>query len=96
MQCYITRYVYPALVSIGICSKKRDLIGTIQTQLNEKDLTNEEKRKYMEGRTPLGRVGVPSDIAGPAVFLASDFSRYMSGSQMLVGKSFSSLRCGNI
>ena len=53
------------------------LPGTIRTQLNEKDLADDEKRKYMEGRIPLGRTGVPHDLAGPAVFLASDLSRYM-------------------
>lgn len=53
------------------------LPGTIKTQLNEKDLENEEKRKYMEGRIPLGRTGVTDDMVGPAVFLASDMSRYV-------------------
>lgn len=53
------------------------LPGTIETQLNEKDLENEEKRKYMEGRIPLGRTGVTEDMVGPAVFLASDMSRYV-------------------
>ncbi|KAF2839324.1 NAD(P)-binding protein [Patellaria atrata CBS 101060] len=60
------------------------LPGTIKTQLNEKDLANEEKRKYMEGRIPLGRTGVPNDLAGPAVFLASDLSSYVTGAQLLV------------
>jgi len=53
------------------------LPGTIRTQLNEEDLANDEKRKYMEGRIPLGRTGWPSDLAGPAVFLASDMSNYV-------------------
>ncbi|KAI4120279.1 MAG: hypothetical protein LQ338_007126, partial [Usnochroma carphineum] len=53
------------------------LPGTIKTQMNEKDLENEEKRKYMEGRIPLGRTGVTEDMVGPAVFLASDMSRYV-------------------
>jgi len=61
------------------------LPGTIKTQLNEEDLNNEEKRKYMETRIPLGRTGIPSDLAGPAVFLASDeLSGYVNGSQLLV------------
>ncbi|USP79141.1 hypothetical protein yc1106_06415 [Curvularia clavata] len=60
------------------------LPGTIKTQLNEKDLENEEKRKYMESRIPLGRTGVPSDLAGPAVFLGSDLSSYVNGAQLLV------------
>lgn len=53
------------------------LPGTIKTQLNEKDLEDDEKRKYMEGRIPLGRTGEPKDLAGPAVFLASDLSEYV-------------------
>jgi len=60
------------------------LPGTIRTQLNERDLADEGKRRYMEGRIPLGRLGQPEDMAGPAVFLASDLSGYVSGSQLLV------------
>ncbi|KAK3317165.1 hypothetical protein B0T19DRAFT_302450 [Cercophora scortea] len=61
------------------------LPGTIRTQLNEEDLKAEEKRRYMEGRIPLGRTGVPADLAGPAVFLASDeLSGYVTGAQLLV------------
>ena len=53
----------------------------------------EKKRAYMEGRIPLGRLGQPRDLAGPAVFLASDMSAYMSGSQMLVdGGAFVNLQ----
>lgn len=53
------------------------LPGTIRTQLNEEDLADDEKRKYMEGRIPLGRTGVPKDLAGPAAFLASELSGYV-------------------
>lgn len=39
----------------------------------------------MEGRIPLGRTGEPRDLAGPAVFLASDeLSGYVTGAQLLV------------
>ncbi|KAF2090939.1 short-chain dehydrogenase [Saccharata proteae CBS 121410] len=60
------------------------LPGTIKTQLNEEDLADEAKRRYMEGRIPLGRTGEPADLAGPAVFLASDLSKYVTGAQLLV------------
>ncbi|KAI1262667.1 3-oxoacyl-reductase [Xylariaceae sp. FL1019] len=61
------------------------LPGTIKTQLNEEDLANDEKRKYMEGRIPLKRTGVPHDMAGPAVFLAcEELSGYVTGAQLLV------------
>lgn len=61
------------------------LPGTIRTQLNEGDLADEGKRRYMEGRIPLGRTGEPRDMAGPAVFLACDeLSGYVTGAQLLV------------
>ncbi|KAL8293941.1 hypothetical protein RB597_008206 [Gaeumannomyces tritici] len=61
------------------------LPGTIKTQLNEADLADDAKRRYMEGRIPLGRTGEPADMAGPAVFLASDeLSGYVTGAQLLV------------
>ncbi|KAK5109388.1 L-rhamnose-1-dehydrogenase [Meristemomyces frigidus] len=60
------------------------LPGTIRTQLNDEDLANEGKQRYMEGRIPLGRLGQPHDLAGPAVFLASDMAAYVSGAQILV------------
>ncbi|KAI2640038.1 hypothetical protein GGS21DRAFT_393704 [Xylaria nigripes] len=61
------------------------LPGTIKTQLNEEDLADESKRTYMENRIPLGRTGVPADMAGPAVFLAcEELSGYVTGAQLLV------------
>jgi NAD(P)-dependent dehydrogenase (short-subunit alcohol dehydrogenase family) len=35
--------------------------------------------KNFAGRIPMGRIGTPQDIAGPAVFLASDLARYVTG-----------------
>ncbi|KAF2677796.1 NAD(P)-binding protein [Lentithecium fluviatile CBS 122367] len=61
------------------------LPGTIKTQLNEKDLEDEGKRMYMEGRIPLGRTGVVQDLVGPAVFLGCEaLSGYVTGAQLLV------------
>ncbi|KAF3392331.1 L-rhamnose-1-dehydrogenase [Talaromyces pinophilus] len=61
------------------------LPGTIRTQLNDADMADEKKRTYMEGRIPLGRLGQPKDLAGPAVFLASEeLSGYVTGAQILV------------
>ncbi|KAJ5327755.1 Short-chain dehydrogenase/reductase SDR [Penicillium brevicompactum] len=61
------------------------LPGTIRTQLNEEDMKDPVKREYMEGRIPLGRLGQPKDLAGPAVFLAcEELSSYVTGAQLLV------------
>ena len=58
--------------------------GTIATDINKDDLADPAKRKYMEGRIPLGRLGVPDDVAGCVVFLASDLARYVTGAALLV------------
>lgn len=56
------------------------LPGTIRTQLNDADMADPEKRAYMEGRIPLGRLGKTGDLAGPAVFLAcEELSGYVVG-----------------
>lgn len=34
---------------------------------------------------PMGRIGVPEDVAGAALFLASDLSSYVTGDRVLVG-----------
>lgn len=34
---------------------------------------------------PMGRIGVPEDVAGAALFLASDLSSYVTGDRILVG-----------
>ncbi|KAK7064257.1 short-chain dehydrogenase reductase sdr [Favolaschia claudopus] len=60
------------------------LPGTIATDINKEDLSDSTKREYMEKRTSLGRLGVPSDIAGPVVFMASDLAKYVTGSSLLV------------
>lgn len=69
------------------------LPGTIQTDINKDDLADPAKRAYMEGRIPLGRLGVPDDLAGPIVFLASDMARYVTGAALLVdGGAFVNLQ----
>lgn len=69
------------------------LPGTILTEINKEDLADEEKRRYMEGRVPLGRLGQPEDLGGPIVFLASDMAAYVTGAALLVdGGAFVNLQ----
>ena len=54
--------------------------GTILTDMARKAvLTNDEARRKILSRSPLGRCGEPEEIAAVAVFLASDDASYMSG-----------------
>jgi NAD(P)-dependent dehydrogenase (short-subunit alcohol dehydrogenase family) len=55
--------------------------GLIETPLNAAVRANDPGLvKIFMDHTPLGRAGKPEDIAGPAIFLASDLSSYVTGS----------------
>jgi 3-oxoacyl-[acyl-carrier protein] reductase len=55
--------------------------GFIETPLNEKvRATNPELVRIFLDHTPLGRAGKPEDMVGPAIFLASDLSAFVTGS----------------
>lgn len=58
--------------------------GLIKTDFARALWDNPEAKKYTEERTPLRRLGEPEDLAGVAVFLASDASAYMTGQALTV------------
>jgi NAD(P)-dependent dehydrogenase (short-subunit alcohol dehydrogenase family) len=62
--------------------------GLIATPLNETARQNPEYMANFSQRIPLGRIGEPADIAGPAVFLASDLARYVTGVTLPVDGGF--------
>ena len=54
--------------------------GLIETPLNaQARANNPDLVKIFLDHTPLGRTGRPEDIVGPALFLASDLSAYVTG-----------------
>ena len=53
--------------------------GLIETDLNRDDLSDQKFRNYRLSMIPLGIIGVPEDIVGAAVFLASEDSRMATG-----------------
>jgi len=68
--------------------------GTIATQLADHDMKNPTKKAALEERVPLGRIGDPEDMTGPAVFLAcEEMSRYVNATGLLAdGGMFSKLQ----
>ncbi len=46
--------------------------------------TKESMKDSLTAQTPLGRIATPEDIAGPVLFLASDWSRFMTGQVLVV------------
>lgn len=53
--------------------------GSVVTPLVAPIMEDRDFVSYWERKTPLGRLGLPADIAPVAVFLASDAARYVSG-----------------
>jgi NAD(P)-dependent dehydrogenase (short-subunit alcohol dehydrogenase family) len=66
--------------------------GFIETPLNAATRANNpELAKTFVAHTPLGRAGKPEDIVGPAIFLASDLSSYVTGSIVMADGGYRSI-----
>jgi NAD(P)-dependent dehydrogenase (short-subunit alcohol dehydrogenase family) len=58
--------------------------GLIRTRLNEQLLKDPKFMKKYENLIPVGRIGDPEDVAGPATFLASRDADYVNGVLLFV------------
>ena len=58
--------------------------GWVSTELTEPLRQDKERFTEITGRIPLGRWADPEDLAGAAVFLASDASNYITGQTIFV------------
>ena len=56
-----------------------DFDGTLAPIVDDPELS-----AHVVKRTPLGRVGEPSEIAGGAVYLASDEASYLTGHTLVI------------
>ena len=53
--------------------------GYIVTEMNTALLEDPQFDAWVKGRTPMRRWGLPQELAGTAIYLASDASNYVSG-----------------
>jgi NAD(P)-dependent dehydrogenase (short-subunit alcohol dehydrogenase family) len=58
--------------------------GFVDTRLASAVLKNEDLVKSVVGRTPLGRYGEPDEIAGGALYLASDAASFLTGHALVI------------
>jgi glucose 1-dehydrogenase len=58
--------------------------GAIATPINTKMMANKSQLDALLANIPLGRMGTPEEVAGVALFLASDDGAYCTGSTFIV------------
>ncbi|OUS89482.1 SDR family oxidoreductase [Rhodococcus sp. NCIMB 12038] len=65
--------------------------GYIHTEMTQSLVDDAEFDAWLRGRAPAGRWGTPDDLVGPAVWLASDASRYVNGQVIFVDGGMTSV-----
>ena len=58
--------------------------GYADTPLTNRGSQDPERRHWMLSRTPIGRIGVANDIAYGILYLASDESSFVTGSELVI------------
>ena len=58
--------------------------GVIETPMTESFLSDPVKRQDRVSKTPLGRIGRPEDVAWGVLYLASDESSFVTGSELVI------------
>ena len=65
--------------------------GPVKTPMTERSWSDPEWLKATERRTPLGRYAEPDEIAYGVLFLASDESSFMTGSEVVIDGGMTAL-----
>ncbi len=71
--------VHPTFIDTPILDKYRDRFG------------NEVMHQKLGRQVPLGRLGTPEEVGWPIVFLASDESSFMTGSEVIIDGGISAM-----
>ncbi|MGH7651710.1 MAG: SDR family NAD(P)-dependent oxidoreductase [Gemmatimonadaceae bacterium] len=71
----------------GVCVNAI-LPGVFRTALNEGLLDGTERGRELLTRTPMEKFGQPEDVAGAAIFLASESARFVTGHLLAVDGGF--------
>jgi NAD(P)-dependent dehydrogenase (short-subunit alcohol dehydrogenase family) len=58
--------------------------GFFDSRLSSAILKNDQLLKYVLDRTPMGRYGTPEEIAGGALYLASDSASFLTGHTLVI------------
>ena len=90
-QISFTKSLAPELAAFGI-NVNCVAPGWVATEMTESDLADETRRESINRTIPLGRVATPEEIAGPIVFLCSEWANHITGEVLNVNGG--SVLCG--
>ncbi len=65
--------------------------GFFPTDWNRKNFITPEREKSILGHTPMNRYGETSELIGAAIYLASDASSFVTGTELVVDGGFSAM-----
>lgn len=65
--------------------------GFIETAMTAQRFSDNAARDWMIERTPIGRSGVPEDIANGVLYLASDESSFVTGAELVIDGGFTAI-----
>jgi NAD(P)-dependent dehydrogenase (short-subunit alcohol dehydrogenase family) len=65
--------------------------GFFPTEWNRKNFIDKERELAILNHTPMRRFGETSELVGAAIFLASDASTFVTGSELVVDGGFSAM-----
>jgi NAD(P)-dependent dehydrogenase (short-subunit alcohol dehydrogenase family) len=65
--------------------------GFFPTEWNKKNFITPERESSILNHTPMGRFGETHELVGAAIFLASDASSFVTGSEVVVDGGFSAM-----
>lgn len=63
--------------------------GFFPTEWSMKNFIDEERKQSILGHTPMGRFGMPHELVGAVIWLASDASGFVTGSEVAIDGGFS-------
>jgi 3-oxoacyl-[acyl-carrier protein] reductase len=66
--------------------------GWVETDMSKEVFLDREYKETVRRTIPVGRIGMPEDIAGTVLFLASDLARYINGE--IINVNGGSILCG--
>ena len=77
-----TRNLATELGSLGI--RVNCVAPGLVSPTDSSKATKESIKDFLISQTPVGRIATPEDVAGPVLFLASEWSRFMTGQVLTV------------